>query len=213
VSDARGRGWAVGGFTITREYATRFARSGPCRGRAGPVNRAVPGLTLRAQLVAQARHYIRAVPGTGTKRNVSCRASAVLFSAVPGPAHRVSAIWPTILVAPRTALNLRRSRTTTTLACPAEAAAYEEGDTHADADADKRTRTAYRVGTRQSAGDQRSQVPSPNRVPWTVVAIDRPIPYPSSGTEHRTRPWTRRTDDPVARVPTHPVHHRRSPPR
>jgi hypothetical protein len=63
-----------------------------------PVSRVVPGPTLRAQLVAQARHYVRVVPGTGTKRNVSCRASAVFFSAVPGPAHRVSAIWPTIVV-------------------------------------------------------------------------------------------------------------------
>jgi hypothetical protein len=69
---------------------------GPCRRRAGPVSRAVPGPTQRAQVVAQARHYVRAVPGTGTKRTVSCRASAVLFSAVSVPAHRVSAIWPTI---------------------------------------------------------------------------------------------------------------------
>jgi hypothetical protein len=92
VSDARGRGWAG----LQLHASTRLARSGPCRGRAGPVNRAVPGPTLRAQLVAQARHYIRVVPGTGTKRNVSCRTSAVLFSAVPGPVHRVSAIWPTI---------------------------------------------------------------------------------------------------------------------
>jgi hypothetical protein len=86
------------GAGFTREYATR---SGPCRGRAGPVSRAVPGPTLWAQLVAQAQHYIRVVPGTGTKRNVLCRASAVLFSAVPGPAHRVSAIWPTIILAAR----------------------------------------------------------------------------------------------------------------
>jgi hypothetical protein len=47
-------------------------------------------------LVAQARHCVRAVPGTDTKRNGPCRAWAVLFSAVPGPAHRVSAFWPSI---------------------------------------------------------------------------------------------------------------------
>jgi hypothetical protein len=45
------------------------------------------------------RHCVRAVPGTGTKRNGSCRAWAVLFSVVPGPAHRVSAIWPSIRTA------------------------------------------------------------------------------------------------------------------
>jgi hypothetical protein len=76
----------------------RALANGPCRGRASPVSRVVPGPTLRAQLVAQTRHYVRAVPGTGTKRNELCRAWAVLFSAMPEPAHRVSAIWPSIML-------------------------------------------------------------------------------------------------------------------
>jgi hypothetical protein len=80
-------------------WATRAAAlaNGPCLGRASPLSRAVPGPTLRAELVAQAWHCVWAVPGTGTKRNGPCRAWAVLFSVVPGPAHRVSAIWPSIL--------------------------------------------------------------------------------------------------------------------
>ena len=93
-SDVRVRGWGGLGLRVYSLHATRSG--GPCRRRAGPVSCAVPGPTLRAQVVAQARHYVRAVPGTGTKRTVPCRASAVLFSAVPGPARRVSAIWPTI---------------------------------------------------------------------------------------------------------------------
>jgi hypothetical protein len=70
-----------------RAWATRAAAlaNGSCRGRASPLSRVVPGPTLWAELVAQARHCVRVVPGTG-------RAWAVLFSAVPGPAHRVSAI-------------------------------------------------------------------------------------------------------------------------
>jgi hypothetical protein len=86
---------AGAGYTRLAVAVTRLL-GGSCRCRASPVCRAVPGPTLRAQVVAQARHYVRAVPDTGTKRTVPCRASAVLFSAVPVPARRVSAIWPTI---------------------------------------------------------------------------------------------------------------------
>jgi hypothetical protein len=52
---------------------------------------------LRAEIVAQARHYSRAVPGTGTILTGPGRAWTVLFRAVPGPAHRVSAKWPSIV--------------------------------------------------------------------------------------------------------------------
>jgi hypothetical protein len=47
--------------------------------------------------VAQARHYSRAVPGTGTILTGPGRAWTVLFRAVPVPAHRVSAKWPSIV--------------------------------------------------------------------------------------------------------------------
>jgi hypothetical protein len=47
---------------------------GPRALRRWQMGRAVPGPTLRAELVAQARHYVWVVPGTGTKRNGPCRA-------------------------------------------------------------------------------------------------------------------------------------------
>jgi hypothetical protein len=56
----------------------------------------VPVPALRVEIVAQARHYNRAVPGTGTILTGPGRAWTVLFRAVPGPAHRVSAKWPSI---------------------------------------------------------------------------------------------------------------------
>jgi hypothetical protein len=56
----------------------------------------VPVPALRVEIVAQARHYSRAVPGTGTILTGPGRAWTVLFRAVPGPAHRVSAKWPSI---------------------------------------------------------------------------------------------------------------------
>jgi hypothetical protein len=58
----------------------------------------VPVPALRVEIVAQARHYSRAVPGTGTILPGPGRAWTVLFRAVPGPAHRVSAKWPSIMV-------------------------------------------------------------------------------------------------------------------
>ena len=51
---------------------------------------------LRVEIVAQARHYNRAVPGTGTILIGPGRACTVLFRAVPGLAHRVSAKWSSI---------------------------------------------------------------------------------------------------------------------
>jgi hypothetical protein len=56
----------------------------------------VPVPALRVEIVAQARHYSRVVPGTGTILTGPGRAWTVLFRAVPGPAHRVSAKWPSI---------------------------------------------------------------------------------------------------------------------
>jgi hypothetical protein len=56
----------------------------------------VPVPALRVEIVAQARHYSRAVPGTGTILTGPGRDWTVLFRAVPGPAHRVSAKWPSI---------------------------------------------------------------------------------------------------------------------
>jgi hypothetical protein len=56
----------------------------------------VPVSALRVEIVAQAWHYSRAVPGTGTILTGPGRAWTVLFRAVPGPAHRVSAKWPSI---------------------------------------------------------------------------------------------------------------------
>ena len=53
--------------------------------------RAMPGPALRVDLAAQAQHYGRAVPGTGTMLAGPGRAWAMLFRAVPGPPHRVSA--------------------------------------------------------------------------------------------------------------------------
>ena len=56
----------------------------------------MPVPALRVEIVAQARHYSRAVPGTGTILTGPGRAWTVLFRAVPGLAHRVSAKWPSI---------------------------------------------------------------------------------------------------------------------
>jgi hypothetical protein len=56
----------------------------------------VPVPALRVEIVAQAWHYSRAVPGTGTILTGPGRTWTVLFRAVPGPAHRVSAKWPSI---------------------------------------------------------------------------------------------------------------------
>jgi hypothetical protein len=59
----------------------------------------VPVPALRVEMVAQARHYSRVVPGTGTILVGLGRAWAVLFRVVPGLTHRVSAKWPSILYA------------------------------------------------------------------------------------------------------------------
>jgi hypothetical protein len=56
----------------------------------------VPVPALRVEIVAQARHYSRAVPDTGTILTGPGRAWTVLFRAVPGLTHRVSAKWPSI---------------------------------------------------------------------------------------------------------------------
>ena len=56
----------------------------------------MPVRALRVEIVAQARHYSRAVPGTDTILTGPGRAWTVLFRAVPGLAHRVSAKWPSI---------------------------------------------------------------------------------------------------------------------
>jgi hypothetical protein len=56
----------------------------------------VPVPALRVEIVAQARHYSRVVPGTGTILTGPGHAWTVLFRAVPGLAHRVSAKWPSI---------------------------------------------------------------------------------------------------------------------
>jgi hypothetical protein len=56
----------------------------------------VPVPALRVEIVAQARHYSRVVPGTGTILTGPGRACTVLFRAVRGLAHRVSAKWPSI---------------------------------------------------------------------------------------------------------------------
>jgi hypothetical protein len=58
----------------------------------------VPVPALRVEIVAQARHYSRAVPGTGTILTGPGHVWTVLFRAVPGLAHRVSAKWPSIPV-------------------------------------------------------------------------------------------------------------------
>jgi hypothetical protein len=57
-------------------------------------NRVVPVPALRVEIVAQARHYSRVVPGTDTILTGPDRAWTVLFRVVPGLAHRVSAKWP-----------------------------------------------------------------------------------------------------------------------
>jgi hypothetical protein len=56
----------------------------------------MPGPALRAEVVAQARHYDRAVPGTGTISLGPGRARAVLYSAMPMPAQQAWPIWPSI---------------------------------------------------------------------------------------------------------------------
>jgi hypothetical protein len=56
----------------------------------------VPVPALRVEIVAQARHYSRVVPGTDTILTGPGRAWTVLFRAVPGLVHRVSAKWPSI---------------------------------------------------------------------------------------------------------------------
>jgi hypothetical protein len=58
----------------------------------------VPVPALRVEIVAQSRHYSRAVPGTGTILTGPGRAWTVLFRAVPGLAHRVSAKWSSIVL-------------------------------------------------------------------------------------------------------------------
>jgi hypothetical protein len=57
----------------------------------------VPVPALRVEMVAQARHYSRVVPGTGTILVGPDRTWAVLFHVVTGLAHRVSAKWPSIV--------------------------------------------------------------------------------------------------------------------
>jgi hypothetical protein len=69
---------------------------GSCHRRASLVNCVELGPTLWADLVAQARHYVWVGPDTSTIWTGACRAWAVLFSVVPGSAHRFSAIWPSI---------------------------------------------------------------------------------------------------------------------
>jgi hypothetical protein len=56
----------------------------------------VPVPALRVEIVAQTRHYSRAVPGTGTILAGPGRAWTVLFRAMSGLAYRVSAKWPSI---------------------------------------------------------------------------------------------------------------------
>jgi hypothetical protein len=56
---------------------------------------------LRVEMVAQARHYSRVVPGTGTILVGSGRTWTVLFRVVSGLAHRVSVEWPSIDPMPR----------------------------------------------------------------------------------------------------------------
>ena len=56
----------------------------------------MPVPALRVEIVAQARHYSRAVPGTGTILTGPSRAWTVLFRAVDELAHRVSAKWSSI---------------------------------------------------------------------------------------------------------------------
>jgi len=58
----------------------------PCRARAGPW----------AELKAQARARVRAVPGTGTGPCGPGRAWAVLYRAVPVSAQRAWPIWKTL---------------------------------------------------------------------------------------------------------------------
>jgi hypothetical protein len=56
----------------------------------------VPVPALRVEMVAQAQHYSRAVPGSGTILTGPGCAWAVLFRVMPGLAHRVSAKWSSI---------------------------------------------------------------------------------------------------------------------
>jgi hypothetical protein len=84
---------------LTSLYIVGRRGSGPpsCR----PKNRVVPVPALRAGNKAQARHYLRAVPGTSMMGSCSGRARAVLFSAVLVPAQRAWSIWPTMCVFPQ----------------------------------------------------------------------------------------------------------------
>ena len=58
----------------------------------------MPGPALQADMAAQARHYDRAVLGTGKAGAGPDRAWAVLPRAVPVPAHSARARWPNIPV-------------------------------------------------------------------------------------------------------------------
>jgi hypothetical protein len=66
---------------LTSLYIVGRGGSGPpsCR----PKNRVVPVPALRDGNKAQARHYLRAVPGTSMMGSCSGRARTVLFSASP----------------------------------------------------------------------------------------------------------------------------------
>jgi hypothetical protein len=66
----------------------------------------VPVPVLRVEIVAQAQHYSRAVPGTDTILTGPGRAWTVLFRVVPGLAHRVSARWPSIATPTRATTEL-----------------------------------------------------------------------------------------------------------
>ena len=59
------------------ERGRQINGSEQCRSRAGLFSRAVPRPALQADLVAQARHYGRAVPGTGTMLARAGRAFSV----------------------------------------------------------------------------------------------------------------------------------------
>jgi hypothetical protein len=55
---------------------------------------------LRVEMVAQTRHYSRAVPDTDTILVGPDHAWAVFFRVVTGPAYRISAKWPSIYSRP-----------------------------------------------------------------------------------------------------------------
>jgi hypothetical protein len=167
----------------------------------------VPVPALRVEIVAQARHYSHAVPGTGTILTRPGRAWTVLFRVVPGLAHRVSAKWPSI-PDPRARTQPRLRKTVSASPDPRARTPPRPRKT-VSASPDPRARTQPRLRkTVFASPDPRARTPSQPRK--TVSAsLD-----PRARTQPRLRKTVSASSDPRARTQPRPQRsHRLARPR